>query len=210
MTRKRGRPTSKDGPVVTRQELLQTAARLIGRDGFDGASMRNIAATAEVSLSTLQHHFKTKTILWQALIDELVVPLMQRPPVTSNDNNESLLAAAVSARLEAVVSRPGLSGRLLTDASPAGEERLRYLADATKSIRETDRRLLESLRDSGVIRPVDVDAVLAIIGVAISALSSAKGAVRELIGPNLDDANEREQMVNAITDLLVNGLRPRR
>ena len=209
MTRKRGRPTSKDGPVVTRQELLQTAARVIGRDGFDGASMRKIASSAEVSLSTLQHHFKTKTVLWQAIIDELVVPLMQRPPVTSGDDNESLLAAAVAGRLEAVVSRPGLSGRLLTDASPAGEERLRYLANATKSIRETDRKLLESLRASGMIRQVDVDAVLTLIGIAISTLSSAKGAVRELIGPNLDDAAHRAHMVTAITDLLVNGLRPR-
>ena len=209
MARKRGRPTSKDGPVVTRQELLQTAARVIGRDGFDGASMRKIASSAEVSLSTLQHHFKTKTVLWQAIIDELVVPLMQRPPVTSGDDNESLLAAAVAGRLEAVVSRPGLSGRLLTDASPAGEERLRYLANATKSIRETDRKLLESLRESGMIRQVDVDAVLTLIGIAISTLSSAKGAVRELIGPNLDDAAHRAHMVTAITDLLVNGLRPR-
>ena len=46
MTRQRGRPKQKDGPAVTRRELLETAARIIGCDGFSGASMRGIASAA--------------------------------------------------------------------------------------------------------------------------------------------------------------------
>ena len=43
----------------------------------------------------------------------------------------------------AVVSRPGLSGKLLANSSETGKERLAYLANATASIR-ADRALLES------------------------------------------------------------------
>ena len=209
MSRKPGRPTNKDGPVITRQMLLETAARLFGQDGFEGSSLRAIASEANVSLSTLQHYFKTKTVLWKAIIDELVVPNMQRRVVTPHQDNESHLGAAIAMRLAAVVSRPGLSGKLLTDSSEAGKERLAYLANATASIRASDRALLESLKETGIIRSVDIDAVIAVIGIAISTLSSAKEAVRTLVGPDLDNDTDREKMVTAITDLLVNGLRPR-
>ena len=46
-------------------------------------------------------------------------------------------------------------------------------------------------------------------GVALSTLSSSKGAVRELIGPDLDDDADRSRMVAGITDLLLHGLLPR-
>ena len=209
MTRQRGRPKQKDRPAVTRRELLETAARIIGRDGFSGASMRGIASAAGVSLATLQHHFTTKAILWKAVIDELVVPAFERRPEVEQGDHGSILAAAIAASLKASVVRPGLSGRLLTDSSPAGEERLRYLAEATRTVRQTDRELLCSLRDGGAIRPVDIDAFLTLTGVALSTLSSSKSAVRELIGPDLDDDADRSRMVAGIADLLLHGLLPR-
>jgi len=209
MARQRGRPKQKDGPVVTRQELLEIAARAIGRDGASGASMRGIASAAEVSLATLQHHFATKAILWKAVIDELLVPDLERRPEVEQGEHESILAAAIAARLNASVVRPGLSGRLLTDSSPEGQERLRYLAEATRSVRQTDRELLCALRDSGVIRPVDMDAFLTLTGIALSTLSSSKNAVRELIGPDLEDDADRSRMIAGITDLLLHGLLPR-
>ena len=209
MTRKRGRPSNKEGPVVTRQELLDVAAKLIGRDGFDGASLRSIAAAANVSLSTLQYHFKTKDALGEGLIDELIVPALERPRERQTTDNESILASAIARRLETAVTRPGLSGRLLTDSSPDGIARLKYLAEATRSIRANDRNLLVALKENQIIRDVDIDGVITVIGIAISTLSSAKGAVRELVGIDLDEEAERNRLVDAITDLLLNGLRPR-
>ena len=209
MTRKRGRPSQSEGPAITRQSLLENAARLIGRDGFDGASMRKIASASNVSLATLQHYFRTKTDLWQAIIDELLVPAMDRRQIAQPENEQSHLAAAIATRLDSVISRPGLSGRILTDCSDQGLERLQYLAQATAMIRETDRMLLEALQSAGTIRAVDIDALQVLIGIAISTLSSSKNAVRMLIGPDLDDSDDRSRLVNAITDLLINGLRPR-
>ena len=209
MTRKRGRPSQSEGPVITRQSLLENAARLIGRDGFDGASMRKIATASNVSLATLQHYFTTKTDLWQAIVDELLVPAMERRQTTPPEEEESHLAAAIANRLDSVISRPGLSGRILTDCSDQGIERLQYLAHATATIRKTDRTLLEALQSTGIIRSVDIDALQVLIGIAISTLSSSKNAVRMLIGPDLDDSEDRDRLVSAITDLLINGLRPR-
>ena len=84
---------------------------------------------------------------------------------------------------------------------------MRYLADATTSIRDRDRKLLLTLKDSTMIRDVDIEGVITVIGISI--LSSAKGAVRELVGVDLDSETERNRLVDAITDLLINGFRPR-
>lgn len=198
--------------MVTRHDLLQAAAQAIGREGFDGASMRGIASAAGVSLSTLQNHFKTKDALWKAVIDELLVPSMAADLEVHFESTQqgSIIADIIAARLDTAVSRPGLSGRLLTDASEAGEERLAYLAEATQSIRQSNRDLLAALRDRGLIRPVDLDALIVLLGIALASLSSSKKAVRELVGPDLDNDYERARIAASLTDILLHGLLPRR
>lgn len=197
--------------MVTRGELLQAAAIAIGRDGFEGASMRGIANAAGVSLSTLQNHFETKDALWTAVIDELLVPAMEaeRQPNPGASRSRSLIADVIASRLDAAVSRPGLSGRLLTDASEAGEQRLAYLAEATESIRRDNRDTLAALRDEGLIRPVDVDALLLLLDVALASLSSSTKAVQTLVGPDLDDPYDRARIATALTDILLHGVLPR-
>jgi AcrR family transcriptional regulator len=209
--RKRGRPRRADGPVVTRQELIQTAARVIGREGFGGASMRGVASEAGVSLSTVQHHFKTKASLWKATIDELLVPSMTADLEAHADRprGESLFADLIAARLESAITRPGFSGRLLTDSSESGREYLAHLAQSSEELRKTNRKMLVSMRELGMIREVDPDAITILIGIALASLSSSKHAVRELVGLDLDNEPERERVVGAITDIVLYGLLPR-
>lgn len=197
--------------MITRQGLLQTAARVIGREGFGGASMRGIASEAGVSLSTVQHHFKTKDSLWKAVIDELLVPSMNAELAAhaGSAQGESFIADVIAARLDTAVTRPGLSGRLLTDSSKSGRAHLAYLAEASQALRKTNRDMLVAMRELGMIRQVDPDAITILIGIALASLSSSKHAVRELVGPDLDNEREREHITATITDILLYGLLPR-
>src|SRR5262249_58061919 len=47
-----------------RDLILEAALAAFAEHGFHGASMRDIAARAEVSQSLLHHHFGTKDALW--------------------------------------------------------------------------------------------------------------------------------------------------
>lgn len=47
----------------TQEQILDAAMSCIGRDGIDGASMRNVAREADVSLGLLSYHFDDKRSL---------------------------------------------------------------------------------------------------------------------------------------------------
>ena len=208
MARRRGRPSAEEGPAVTRQELLRLAAIAIGRDGLAKASMRGIARDAGVSLATLQNHFRTKEVLWKAVVDELIVP-EEEELGTKQVDPVAMVHAVVRHRLASAVRRPGLAGRLLTDGSAEGEVVLDYIIEKTRAGRTRDLHGLAEAVDQGLLRPIDPDAVVALMGIALPALSSSKNAVRKMLSRDLEHDEDRERLAAAIADILLFGLVPR-
>ena len=155
---------------------------------------------AGVSLATVRHHLQSKEA-----IAELVVPGLERPP----PDGPSIVDEAVRERLQGAVNNPGLSWRLLTDGSSEGEALLSYLVESTRDVRAADRRLAGELIESGMLRAVELDALMALTGIASPAESSAKSAVCLLVGTDLDDADAPARLAASITDILLYGLLPR-
>lgn len=92
----------KRDPNATRERVLAAALKHFGEYGYEGASIRNILADADVSLSAVNYHFGSKEGLLAATIEHYVVKTYPR-------------------RL-----------RLLDEAekAPAGRKRLRAVAEA--------------------------------------------------------------------------------
>lgn len=64
---KRGRPPRSDGPD-TRERILDAALEVFSERGFEGATVRQIAAKVGVSDPALYAHFKGKQEIFEALI----------------------------------------------------------------------------------------------------------------------------------------------
>jgi AcrR family transcriptional regulator len=208
--RRAGRPTADAGPAASRASLLAIAARQIGRHGFARTTFRGIAAEAGVSYGSVQHHFPTKRQLWSALVEEVLVPAHRASrPVSSEHDIRRVLTEKVRSRVEAAVLRPGLSAAILTDTSEGAEARLDELASALHADRADERELLRALIAAGKLRAVDEIAVMAVLGVALTTLSSAKPAMAALLELDMDDAATRERLARGIADLLLHGLLPR-
>jgi hypothetical protein len=125
------------------------------------------------------------------------------------DEHESVLAGIVEGRIGTAISRPGLSTHLLHDGSDAGQERLEILAEASESMRADFREMLVAMRDEGLIRDLDIDAIIVVLGMMIPALSSAKHSLRELVDFDLDDDDDRKRLTEALKDIVLHGLLPR-
>ena len=55
-------------PITKKAAILNSAEELFARRGLNGASMRNIASKADVDVSLITYHFKTKDQLFAAVI----------------------------------------------------------------------------------------------------------------------------------------------
>lgn len=77
LTRRRGRPP-RDAAPVERLALLRHALAAFATEGYEKASLRQIAKAAGVSDSLLSYLFGSKEKLWFAVVDEVYGPLYQR------------------------------------------------------------------------------------------------------------------------------------
>ena len=60
-------PRSRKG-AATRARILATARRMLVVQGYDGVVMRNVAASADMTLGNLQHYFPTREALLAAVV----------------------------------------------------------------------------------------------------------------------------------------------
>ena len=72
-----------DGPVLTKGEqakarIISEAEALFNRQGFDGASMRDIAAAAEMQPASVYYHFESKEELLWAVWEKGGIELVDR------------------------------------------------------------------------------------------------------------------------------------
>ncbi|WP_298922344.1 TetR/AcrR family transcriptional regulator [uncultured Roseobacter sp.] len=65
--KKPGRPKGKSSDQ-TRERILDAAERLFANEGYDGATLRDVAAAADVQLHAVGYHFGPKDILFDTVI----------------------------------------------------------------------------------------------------------------------------------------------
>ena len=56
----------------TRARLIEVGSRLFAQKGYDGVSMRTLAAEAGVNLATVGYHFGGKPGLYQAILERII------------------------------------------------------------------------------------------------------------------------------------------
>ncbi|WP_432737582.1 CerR family C-terminal domain-containing protein [Maridesulfovibrio sp. FT414] len=64
--------TNKARGEETREKLVEVGLRMFAMNGFNGVSMRNLAAEAEVNLATVGYHFGGKQGLYDAILREII------------------------------------------------------------------------------------------------------------------------------------------
>lgn len=110
-----GRPREAD-PERQRSLILDAAAAQFARRGFEGASLREIAAQAQLSHAVIRHYFGSKSDLWEATADYLFGQMAE---------------AVVEAMLDVDMSDPVARFRAQVRASVRTAARIPHLAGFT-------------------------------------------------------------------------------
>lgn len=150
----------------TRNRILDSAADVFCRRGYERASIAAIAAAAGVADETVYSHFKNKRTLLGELVQRAVrgqdprpVPEQQAPQalVATGDQHAQieLFAADVAARL----GRAGPLVAVVSAAAP-GEPELATLLERLHAHRASNLRvLIDALRRNGPLRVPEKEAV---------------------------------------------------
>src|SRR5277367_4422518 len=62
----------------TKSKILDVAENLFGNQGFEGTSLRDITAKAQVNLAAVNYHFQSKDSLIDAIIERRLAPVNRR------------------------------------------------------------------------------------------------------------------------------------
>jgi AcrR family transcriptional regulator len=145
-----------------RDRLLDAAARVMVRQGYDGTTVRDILAEAAVAPNTLYAYFAGKEAILEALTDKVV----EATTATIDAADDADVAELFNLILRQAMSSPFPAEALLTELRSRGSRGddglVRRINQA--SVRAT-RPLADRLRANGALRAEDPDALLELLDI---------------------------------------------
>jgi len=145
--------------AVSDDTLLETALQSFGENGYDGASVREIARRLAVSHNLIPQRFGSKEALWYAAVDHgfgrLEQDLLREAKALGSDEL-LVLRGLILCFIEINALHPSLLQIINQEASQPGP-RLDYLFKTyIKPVRDFGDSWLTRLADEGRINPVSV------------------------------------------------------
>ncbi len=190
-----GRKRRNRGSEVVRGALINAAIGEFAAHGFEGASTRRIAETADAHQSQIKYHFDTKDELWkrciELLIDELDDAVREHFDETRTDPR-AVFEATIRGLVAFAARRPELN-RMMMHEAMSQSDRLEWLVDAKLRDRHTAlTQAWVSLADQGKVPAIDPDLVYHTV-IGASSLLYANAPEAQLLGidPSKPDLIQR-------------------
>lgn len=133
--RARGKRSAEDA-LATREAILKAALKLFAEKGFDGTSLRDIAAEVGISHGIIRHHFGSKMVIWEAVagtvFDYFKASLLPSVGLENEDAHEAKPLEAfrnlVSRFIQISLEAPEYA-RLFVQETRQDSERAKYCAE---------------------------------------------------------------------------------
>lgn len=195
-SRRPGRPRQHDSGA-TRRALLDAALDAFAEHGFDGISARELAQRAQVSATTLFHHFPTKDELYAAAYEHAVAMAYAhyRDAVAEGTSLVDELHRILAAADRLLTERPAialLSVRVQIDQQRPGL----HLANRPVAASSFRQEMVQRAMARGELHPDDGVHLQRLLDVVLWGIS--------VIG--YEDADVRRQSIRAIERFIDTGL----
>jgi len=195
-----------EGPRNTKARILQAAQEVFAERGFEGASTREIAARAEVNISSLHYHWDSKETLYRGIfvhINHQLVELVQneitRP--ASPEQARAMIERTVGHIFDAFADEPTIPKLLLRRLieAPDREEPLDKLSASWQVFQEWVRQFSEDRID-----PQDISFLLLSVQAALLVSMIDSPHVEMMLGGTVQDPKRRARLRNQVIALVEN------
>jgi AcrR family transcriptional regulator len=145
----------------TRHTILVAALRIFARQGFEAASMRDIALAAGTTHSLIRHHFGSKEGVWQAVVSEafnefatVMYASTQAKDGTASNEPIAVLQRIVRAFLSICARSPEIVQLLLHEGTEQSS-RLDYVMRQSAPLGELIDSLIPRIQQQGNLQYFD-------------------------------------------------------
>jgi AcrR family transcriptional regulator len=173
-----------------RQTILAATMKLFGQKGFEGTSVREIAAEAEVNPAMISYYFGSKEKLFESLVEQRAAFLkgvFAEIVNNSNLSNIEKLYIVIDSYVDRIFISPQFHHLLHRELSL---ERRPQMKDAIAEILLRNfvsvKKIIEDGVESGEFKKVDTELTIASIVGTISYLLSSEVMCRKMLQKNKD------------------------
>lgn len=140
----------------TRERIINAAAAAFARDGFSGATLREIGEAAGTHFQLIRHHFGSKEQLWESVVEEL----SRRSQEAGLHHEQAITGLAlrdqVKAQVRALVAHevanPELHVMLMRESMKGSDRYLRVYDRYVSRFASLAEAFLGRMQQEGVIR----------------------------------------------------------
>jgi TetR/AcrR family transcriptional regulator len=184
--------------------ILDSALDIFATYGFHGATIDQIALKAKISKPNLLYYFHSKELIYRALLDRTMEGWLD-PLIDLDANGDPIteLTRYIAVKMDMSFANP-LASRLFAIEIQSGAEQFRdVLATSLKLIVEEKAAVIRHWMNLGKLRPVDPFHLIFSIWSVTQHYADFAAQIEILLGRDYD----REEAKQAVTDILLRGLR---
>ena len=142
---------------MTREGILEVAARIFGEKGYHATSMQDIAEAVHLQKASLYHHFSSKQEILVALIDhafDLINSRLEEVLSQSLSPDEKIRQAMIS-YLQTIAENQNLSAVLLLELRSLDPEFKIQIASRREKFERLWRNLILEGKEAGIFNDID-------------------------------------------------------
>ena len=180
----------------TRERLIRIAAHELARHGFQGMSLRKVAAKAGIGAATVFHHFPGgKQALYLGTVSHIMAEMMELAGMRHGDleglSPADIIATQAERFWDVLGDKPELAAMLLREAfdDEVGPEGA--LQTHASGVVELAERYIQDAQKAGELGDFDARHFLAWASSYVVTFHGAPGIHRHILGERMDAASER-------------------
>ena len=199
-------------PGVARQSLLQSAIRLLNERGMGNVSLNDVAREAKLNPALVTYYFGSKDNLFQAVVEQVVGEWRTEilAVVPEKAGPEEALRLRARATMYFLRRYPYLTRLIIHQMMTVKSKESRFFIENFARVNfEEHRGLLQKGIEDGAFRPVDPLFYFAHY-IAMGDLYANLAPMMERLAGKADSDDARfDAFVEAMIDMLVNGIAAR-
>ncbi|NJD59945.1 MAG: TetR family transcriptional regulator [Anaerolineales bacterium] len=184
---------------MTREGILEAAARIFSEKGFHATSMQDIAEAVNLQKASLYHHFASKQEILADILDEALDLINKNLEAVSSQalTPDEKLRQAMLSYFQTIAENKNLSAVLLLELRALDPEQKTRLAERREKFERLWRDLIIAGQREGVFGDVDPSLTgRAILGVMNWSVTWYRS----------DGPRSADEIANLFADLLLKGL----